>query len=90
MLSSPFDTPVNGCLVIPILHGKFTHGLAAHLLDPDSGKLLAELPFRDGDALWSAWRVRVPVDAKHLQIVATDDGRDWFQWIAVSTPLNCK
>jgi hypothetical protein len=90
MLSSAFDAPVNGCVVVPILHGRFTRGLSAHLLDADSGKLLAELPFRDGDELWSAWRVRIPVETKHLQIAATDDGRDFFQWIAVSAPLACK
>ncbi len=90
MLSSPFDAPLNGCVVVPILHGKFTRGLSARLLDADSGKLLAELPFRDGDESWSAWRVRFPAETKHLQIAATDDGRDFFQWIAVSAPLACK
>jgi hypothetical protein len=90
MLSSPFDAPTKGCVVVPILHGRFTRGLSAHLLDADSGKLLAELPFRDGDELWSAWRVRFPGEVKHLQIAATDDGRDFFQWIAVSAPLECR
>ncbi len=90
IVSSPFDAPLKGCVVIPILHGNFTRGLSAHLLDSDSGKQLAELPFRDGDRLWSAWRVRFPSEVKHLRIAAADDGRDFFQWIVVSAPLSCK
>ncbi len=85
-----FATPANGCVVLPVLHGPSIGGVSAQLVDADSGTVLADLPFRDRDALWSLWRVPLNSGMKRLRFVATDNGRDWGQWLAVSTPMSCR
>jgi hypothetical protein len=85
-----FAAPVNGCVALPILHGPFIAGASAQLMDADSGKMLADLPFRDHDLLWTLWRVPLYSDVKRLRFVVRDDGRKWGQWLAVSAPLQCK
>jgi hypothetical protein len=85
-----FRAPANACIVLPVLHGPSIGGASARLLDADSGVVLADLPFRDRDVLWSLWRVPLNSNVKRLRFVATDDGRDWGQWLAVSAPMQCK
>jgi hypothetical protein len=85
-----FATPASGCVVLPILHGPSIDGASAELIDADSAKVLAELPFRAHDPLWTLWRVPLPSSAKRLRFLAVDNGKDWGQWLAVSAPLQCK
>ncbi len=88
--TADFSTPANGCVVLPILHGPSIGGASAELVDADSAKVLAELPFRERDPLWTLWRVPVPDTTKRLRFVAVDNGKNGGQWLAVSAPLQCK
>jgi hypothetical protein len=85
-----FAAPGNGCVVLPILHGPYIGSLSAELRDADSGTLLAQLPFRKRDALWTLWRVPLGPDTRRLRFVALDNAPNRGQWLAVSTPLQCK
>jgi hypothetical protein len=72
------------------LHGPSIGGASAELIDADSAKVLAELPFRERDPLWTLWRVPLPANAKRLRFLAVDNGKKFGQWLAVSAPLQCK
>jgi hypothetical protein len=89
-ITGEFATPANACVVLPLLHGPKVGGLSSQLVDADTGAVLADFPFRDGDTFWSLWRVPVPPNVKHLRFVGTDNGHDWGQWLAVTTPMACK
>ncbi len=84
-----FTAPSN-CIILPILHGPSIGGAFAQLIDTDSGAVLAGLPFKDGDLLWSLWRVPLNAGGMHLRFIASDLGAQWGQWLAVSAPLSCK
>ncbi len=88
--SAEFLAPANACVVLPIVHGPSIGGASAQLTDADSERVLAELPFREHDPLWTLWRVPLSSSVKRLRFVAIDNGRKWGQWLAVSTPLQCK
>jgi hypothetical protein len=88
--TADFSAPANGCVVLPILHGPSIGGASAELIDADSQNVLAELPFREHDPLWTLWRVPLPANAKRLRFVAVDNGKNGGQWLAVSAPLQCK
>ena len=84
-----FARPANGCVSMGVLHGPSAGGLAAQFLDADTGAVLGEFPFRDHDYLWSLWRVRASTNVKRIRFVASDNGKDWGQWLAITGPLSC-
>ena len=85
-----FAAPANNCVALPVLHGPVAAGVSAQLLDADSGSVLANLPFRDRDPRWTVYRIKLSDNTKHLRFVATATGRGWGEWMAVSTPVECK
>jgi hypothetical protein len=89
-ITGEFATPANACVVLPLLHGPKAGGISSQLVDADTGTVLADFPFRDADPFWYLWRVPVPGKVKHLRFVGTDNGHDWGQWLAVTTPMACK
>jgi hypothetical protein len=86
-----FAAPPGACVLLPVLHSDASiAGAAAQLIDADTGNVLAVLPFRKHDVLWSVWRVFLNSNVKHLRFVATDTHEEAGQWLAVSAPLECK
>lgn len=87
--SSSFTAPANGCAIWPILHGPSVGGLAAKLMDAQTGEVLAEAPLRDQDTKWSYWRLSLPGTSRRVKIVARDEGMKWGQWLAIAAPSEC-
>jgi hypothetical protein len=90
MMSSSFERPQNGCVIVPVLQGPVSAGLSVELRDAETQSVLAELPFQDGLQQWSFWKVCVPESAKHVQIIARDQGRDRGEWLALAPPDQCR
>lgn len=88
-ITAEFAAPASGCVAVGVLHGPSVGGLAAQFVDADTGTVLGDLPFRDHDALWSLWEVKPDSNVKRVRFVATDNGKDWGQWLAVSAPMSC-
>ena len=82
-----FAPPANGCVSAGVLHGPSIGGLSAQFIDADTGTVLANFPLREHDNVWSVWKVYTHV--RRVRFVATDNGKEWGQWIAVSGPLFC-
>ncbi len=90
LASTTFARPASGCLVMEGAHGPATHGLSLKLVDAETGALIASAPLMDRDLAWRFWQVNVGPGAKHLQIIARDDGRGWGEWLTVGEPHECK
>jgi hypothetical protein len=88
--SSKFDAPVNGCIVLPVLHGPSVGGLSVEIRDLDTNGVLAVAPMQDADTEWRFWRFPLAPSVKHLRITAEDRGRDSGQWLAVGQPSQCQ
>ncbi len=88
--SLKFNAPVNGCIIVPVLHGISVDGLSVEIRDPDTSRVLAVAPMEDADNYWRFWRFPLAASAKHLCITAEDRGKDWGQWLAVGQPSQCQ
>lgn len=89
IMSSPIAVPVDSCLVIPVLHGENVHGLSVRIVNAESGHAVRTIPMQNGDIDWRYWRVTLDKPVTHVRIVAEDQGRDWGEWLDVSTPYEC-
>jgi len=85
--TAEFAPPGNGCVSAGLLHGPSIGGLSAQFIDADTGTVLGDFPFREHDSVWSVWKVYTHV--RRVRFVATDNGKEWGQWMAVSGPLFC-
>lgn len=90
IVSSTFETPANGCLILPVIHGPRVHGLSAEIIDVDTAKPIASAPMQDDDTTWEYWRIPLSPAVHHLREVARDDGPGWGEWLAIATPLTCR
>jgi hypothetical protein len=88
--SSVFSAPKEHCLIMPVIHGPTVAGLAVTLLDGDLNAVIAEAPMLDSSQSWNFWRIPVPENVHRLRITASDEGRGWGQWVAVSDPTQCR
>jgi hypothetical protein len=88
--SSPFSTPANSCLVLPVLAGRAGYGQSVEVRDADSGQLIASIPFLDGRTIWRRWRIPIPPATKNVTVVADDEGTGPNEWVAVATPEQCQ
>jgi hypothetical protein len=88
--SSAFDTPVGGCLILPVLHGPRVEGLSVTVTDVNSGDVLATAPMQDGMTDWNFWRVQITGATKRIQVNASDTGIGWGEWVALTDPANCR
>jgi hypothetical protein len=88
-ITAEFAKPGNGCVSVGILHGPSSEGLSAEFVDADNGRSLGTVPFRDHDYLWSLWKIRPGSEVTRIRFVATDQGVNWGQWLAISDPLEC-
>lgn len=88
--SSIFPAPENNCIILPVLQGPRYGGLSTAVVDADTNQMLANVPFQDTDKQWTFWRLPVAASAKHLRIIAEDNGKNWGEWIAIGNPSFCK
>lgn len=88
--SSNFTAPRNACLILPVLQGPGAGGLSAGIVDADSGRVLASVPFQNAVKQWTFWRLPFDAPAERLRIVAEDQGKDWGEWLAVGNPVLCR
>lgn len=81
--------PLEGAraLLVPVVTGPRTEGLALRVVEPGSGRVLARLQLA-GFATWQMWEVTLPADGSvaAIEIQAEDNGREWGQWLAVGQP----
>ena len=87
--SSSITVPDNRCLILPVLHGPSTKPLNVEVRDPAKGTILERLPMQDEDMQWEFWRIPIRGSSK-VQIVASDQGRNDGEWLAIATPERCK
>lgn len=88
--SSAFDAPLDGCVILPVLHGPSVDGLAVNVWDAQGNRLMGTLQMMDGDQEWHYWRLHLPAKIKRLFVSASDQGRGWGQWVAIGQPSRCK
>jgi len=88
-LTAEAAMPANGCISMGVLHGPIADGLSAQFVDADTGAVLGDVPFRDHDYLWSLWKIKPGANVKRVKFVATDNGKGWGEWMAVSGPMEC-
>ncbi|MFL6415376.1 MAG: hypothetical protein ACJ74Y_06870 [Bryobacteraceae bacterium] len=87
--STPFRTPSNSCISIPVLHGPSVDGLALKINDGDRRTQITELPLQAADQKWQYWRVWTGASHPRLEIEVEDNGKSWGQWIAIAKPQMC-
>ncbi len=87
--SSSITVPIDGCLIVPVLHGPSTKPLNVEVRDSANGTILERLPMQDEDMQWEFWRIPIRGSSK-VQIVASDQGRNDGEWLAIGTPARCK
>jgi hypothetical protein len=88
--TQPFATPINNCLVLPVLHGRASYGQSVEVRDADTQQTIAALPFLDGRTIWERWRIPIPAATHHVAILADDEGTGPNQWLAVAAPEQCQ
>lgn len=88
--SSAFDAPLDGCVILPVLHGPSVDGLAVNVWDAQSNRLMGTLQMLEGDQEWHYWRLHLSANIKRLFVSASDQGRGWGQWVAIGQPSRCK
>ena len=89
LTSSAFDAPSTGCLLIPVSHGMYIHGLSLDLVAASDGRMVETIPMQDGDVGWQFWRLGLQAPPPRLRIVARDQGSGWDEWLALATPSAC-
>lgn len=89
IVSSVFDAPASGCLILPVLQGPRAGGLAADIVNAENGRVLSSIPFQNAVKTWAFWRLPVGGSVRKLRIVAEDRGTNWGEWLAVGNPLLC-
>jgi len=74
-------------LLIPVVTGPRTEGLTLRIADPETGRILSELPLANA-VPWQLWEIALPEDGsvRSIEIQAKDEGRGWGQWLAVGQP----
>ena len=81
--------PLEGArtLLVPVVTGPSTEGLALRVIDPASGQVLARLQ-PAGFVTWKLWQITLPADGSvsTVEIQAEDNGQGWGQWLAVGQP----
>lgn len=90
IISSPFNTPTTGCLLIPILHGALVQGLSIRVENAENGQLIRSIPLQNGDMDWQFWEITIDKPVSHLRIRAQDLGHDWGEWLAIAQPSQCE
>jgi len=90
LTSAPFAKPAASCLALASMHGPSVEGLSERLINADTKETIASVPQVGSDIVWSFWRVDLPPDVRHLQIVAQDQGAGRGQWLAIGEPHLCQ
>jgi hypothetical protein len=88
--SSMFPAPASACLILPVLQGPRAGRLSAQVIDADTGRAIAAVPFQNTDHQWVFWRLPLPASVKHLRITAEDMGKAWGEWMGIGNPSQCK
>lgn len=89
IVSDPFPTPSNHCLILPILHGTSPYKQSVRVMDADTHCPIAELPMRGFRSIWQWWRIPIPPNTHEVSIEASDQGSGPDQWVAIATPQVC-
>jgi len=89
ILSSPFPTPATGCLILPLAHGPFIHGLSVEITNVDTEQPIVRIPLQNGDLGWQFWRINLNGSTAHIRIIAQDKGSRWGEWLAIAQPSAC-
>jgi hypothetical protein len=87
--SSNFPAPTTGCLLLPISHGPFVHGIAVAIVNADTDRPVLSIPLQNGDLGWQFWKVHLDKSAVHVRITAEDHGSRWGEWLAIAQPSAC-
>ncbi len=87
--SSSISVPIDGCLILPVFHGPSTKPLSVELRDAGNATILENIPMQDEDIQWEFWRIPLRASPK-VQIVASDQGKNNGEWLAIGTPAQCK
>ena len=90
IVSSIFQTPANGCFILPVLTGPEKDGESVEVQDADSGEMVARAPMQNDVWVWSFWRFSLPDATKHVRIVGRDEGNAWGEWVALADPAECR
>ena len=89
IVSAPFSTPANRCLVLPVEHGLIVQGLSVAFANADTGQVVRTIPMQNGDSGWQFWKVRFDQPVSRLRILAQDQGAGSGEWIAIAEPSQC-
>jgi hypothetical protein len=75
-------------LGIPLVTGPRTEGLFIEIREHESGKVVQRLSPPVVSA-WVLWEVELPgqLVGSHIDIVGTDNGMAWGQWLALGLPV---
>ena len=87
--SSAFPAPATACLILPVAHGPFVHGLSVDVANADTGQPIMSIPLQNGDLGWQFWRLKLNGSAAHIRIIAQDKGSSWGEWLAIAQPSAC-
>lgn len=87
----PIKVSQDTTLGIPLVTGPKTDGLSVEIREHGSGKAIQRLSFPVVSA-WVPWEVKLPDQqvGTRIDIVATDNGVAWGQWLAVGLPVGDK
>ncbi len=88
---SLLDPEGSSTIGIPVVTGPVTRGLSIVVRDHSTGADLARMDPPPVLTRWKLWRVDLPPNPRLvIDIVATDHGSDWGQWLAVGVPTRLR
>lgn len=90
LTSAPFDTSRRGCIILPIAHGPSTGGQSVRLVAADNEEDLGSVRLDEETGSWRYWAVYFSREIPSIRIVASDQGDQWGQWVAVGDPHSCR
>lgn len=88
--SSAFPAPTTGCLILPVAHGPFVHGLSLRITDAATDRTIADVPLQNGDLGWQFWRLKLNPSAGNIRIMGDDKGSSWGEWLGIAQPSACQ
>lgn len=88
--SSVFGAPAKDCIIVPVLHGPAVTGLSVQVVNAEDDDVVANAPMLAADTRWNFWRIPLGSGVNRLRIIATDEGRNWGEWLGVAGPSECK